>query len=284
LGRRSRLAGPPVFIIGCGRSGTSILGTTLSKHSSVTYLNERRDLWSRAYPVTDIWSDVANERGGKMVLTAADETASRSRRLRESFVRETLKSHRPVLVEKLPINNFRLRFIQAIFPDVKFIHIYRNGLEVARSIELRCQAGGWYGPDGYKWKQLVDFAMSKQDSAGLPATCAGYYEKGLLEWRLSTGEAVAFLSEFAAERFIEFSYADLVSSPLATVSSALTFMGLPMEPDLAAFVDREIQRRTKPREDSSLSAVERAIGGSLLELSRGDSSGGGITKRWKSLA
>ncbi|WP_417860784.1 hypothetical protein [Winogradskyella sediminis] len=34
----------PVFLIGCGRSGTTILGTTLGKHQSITYLNERRDL------------------------------------------------------------------------------------------------------------------------------------------------------------------------------------------------------------------------------------------------
>ncbi|MBN1225030.1 MAG: sulfotransferase [Candidatus Aminicenantes bacterium] len=42
---------------------------------------------------------------------------------------------KPVLIEKLPINNFRLNLILRIFPDARFIHIYRNGLEVARSMD-----------------------------------------------------------------------------------------------------------------------------------------------------
>jgi hypothetical protein len=45
----------PVFIIGCGRSGTTILGATLAQHQLVTYLNEPCHLWFSAYPETDIW-------------------------------------------------------------------------------------------------------------------------------------------------------------------------------------------------------------------------------------
>jgi hypothetical protein len=29
----------PIFIIGCGRSGTTIFGTALSRHKDITYLN-----------------------------------------------------------------------------------------------------------------------------------------------------------------------------------------------------------------------------------------------------
>ncbi|MDK2847172.1 MAG: hypothetical protein PWP34_525 [Desulfuromonadales bacterium] len=29
--------------------------------------------------------------------------------------------------------------------DARFIHIYRNGLEVARSIEKASEKGGWFG-------------------------------------------------------------------------------------------------------------------------------------------
>ena len=44
----------PVFIIGCGRSGTTILGKTLSSHPEIKYLNERRDLWHKSYPEFNI--------------------------------------------------------------------------------------------------------------------------------------------------------------------------------------------------------------------------------------
>ena len=47
----------PVFSIGCGRSGTTILGNTLSQHPDIKYLNERRDVWHRAYPEFNIWEE-----------------------------------------------------------------------------------------------------------------------------------------------------------------------------------------------------------------------------------
>ena len=66
----------PVFIIGCGRSGTTILGETLSRHSKVTYLNERRDLWFSAYPETDIWTGKATARNGMLILTSENAETS----------------------------------------------------------------------------------------------------------------------------------------------------------------------------------------------------------------
>ena len=59
---KKRNAFQPVFLIGCGRSGTTILGTTIGKHESITYLNERRDLWHQAYPEFDICENYLNEK------------------------------------------------------------------------------------------------------------------------------------------------------------------------------------------------------------------------------
>src|SRR5690349_9110008 len=119
----------PVFIVGCGRSGTTALGTALSKHRQIAYLNERRHLWFAAYPETDIWTTHAACRKGKLVLTAADADVTRSERLRRLFRCHAMLAGRPLVVEKLPINAFRLEFLQAVFPEARYIHIYRNGLE-----------------------------------------------------------------------------------------------------------------------------------------------------------
>lgn len=141
----------PIFIIGCGRSGTTILGRALSKHKNITYLNEPHHLWFSAYPETDFWTPKAHSRGGKLLLTKADFSHRKSKKLSRLFKFETFIQRGPVLVEKLPINNFRLEFIRCIFPDARFIHIYRNGLEVARSIEKLSNRGEWFGANAYKW-------------------------------------------------------------------------------------------------------------------------------------
>jgi hypothetical protein len=44
----------PVFIIGCGRSGTTILGQVLSAHPEVYYLFEPYHLWAAIDPMTDV--------------------------------------------------------------------------------------------------------------------------------------------------------------------------------------------------------------------------------------
>src|SRR5690242_16726648 len=80
----------PVFILGCGRSGTTIFGTTLSKHKSITYLNEPRHLWFAAYPETDIWTAHAAKSHGKLAFTADDASQEKSDKLRRLFRFETV--------------------------------------------------------------------------------------------------------------------------------------------------------------------------------------------------
>ena len=76
----------PIFIIGCGRSGTTILGKTLSKHPDIKYLNERRDLWHRAYPEFDIWNK--NIQNPKLYADKKDAISKKNNLLRHLFFRE----------------------------------------------------------------------------------------------------------------------------------------------------------------------------------------------------
>ncbi len=266
-----------VFIVGCGRSGTTILGTALSKHSKITYLNERRDLWFSAYPESDIWTHKAIERNGKLVLTAENTDAGKSKKLRNLFRMEALKTRKPILIEKLPINNFRLDFINSIFPNAKYIHIYRNGLEVARSIEKQADAGKWFGSNDYKWKQLVN--ISKQNHTHpLSELCSGNYEKGLLEWRFSTEAVVNFLKDQPHDKFLEFSYDDLTSDPVSAIQNVLDFIGIDDEPGINNFAEENISRRSKKISTKSYSEKEKIIGGDFLRASMMNDDEKGLTQ------
>lgn len=46
----------PVFIVGCGRSGTSLLGALVGRHAAVEYLNEARVIWINGFPEADVWT------------------------------------------------------------------------------------------------------------------------------------------------------------------------------------------------------------------------------------
>ena len=59
-----------MFLIRCGRSGTTILSTAIGQNKSITYLNERRDLWHQAYAEFDIWS--GKHKSPMLIATAGD--------------------------------------------------------------------------------------------------------------------------------------------------------------------------------------------------------------------
>lgn len=254
----------PIFILGCGRSGTTILGRAMSHHPSITYLNEPRHLWVACYPETDIWSIRAGDRLGKLQLTHHDVREDASQKLRRLFGREARATGRPVLIEKLPINNFRLSFISAIFPDARFVHIVRNGIEVARSIEKMIPKG-WFGADDYKWEQLIHYAGERPETAHLPALCRNDFERGLLEWRLSTEAVNEFLDQQDGQCFCEVSYEELVTDPNEVINRVLEFIGLPRSVAVDLFAKGEIRRRSTKSDDQIQGEDSARVGGMLLE-------------------
>jgi Sulfotransferase family len=257
----------PVFILGCGRSGTTILGNLLAQHPSVTYLHEPRALWTSAYPETDIWTERAVTRHGKLVFTESDVNPRKTRALRKLFALELQKSRRPILVEKLPINNFRLPFIRGMFPDCRFIHIWRNGLEVARSIEAMSIQGRWFRPDQYRWNMLAEHAQSMPETAHVPALCQSYYEKGLLEWRVSTEAVTSFLGRLPTDNWLEVPYSAFVADRLETSERLTEFLRLTPEQTLRDFTQQNVRRCSESRDGAELTQLERLIGGPLLEQS-----------------
>jgi hypothetical protein len=257
----------PVFVIGCGRSGTTVFGRALGHHPDVAYLNEPRHLWRAAYPETDVWGDDAAQRGGRVAFVASDAEPARTRMLGRLFRFETLARGRSVLVEKLPINNFRLPFLRAMFPDARFVHIHRNGLEVARSIEKFSERGGWFATEEHRWNELAAYARRREETAELPALCRGPYDQGLLEWRLSTESAVAFLGGLPAESRFELSYRALTEEPVAWMDRVVDFLGLAPSEEVRRFAREGIARRSDALDGRTPSDHERRLGGPLLEAS-----------------
>ena len=256
----------PVFITGCGRSGTTILGKTLSHHPSFFYLNEPRHIWNRAYPETDISSRNASENKGNVCLNKSICTYRKNRILKGLFYSELVESGKKRLLEKLPVNNFRLDFINSIFPDALFIHIIRNGFEVARSIEKYCQAGKrWWGAGDYKWKELARYAEQFDNYKALPGICRTDYEKGLLEWRLSVDAAVSFFNASSENRSLVVKYEDLLANTSAVLDKIERFTGVSRSDEVHTYGAEQISRKSSEIVSEDITQIERRIAGSLMK-------------------
>jgi hypothetical protein len=254
----------PVFIVGCGRSGTTALGRVISVHPSVTYLNERMHLWTSAYPVTDLWSAKSRARGGRLELTEADLTPEGTRELIANFHCETVVFGGPRIVEKLPANNFRLPFVDAAMPNARFVHLLRNGLEVARSIAKMSDEGRWYGHGDRKWELLEEYARSHPEYDELLPLCENDRLKGLLEWRMSVDAALAYLERLPPGRQMTVTYEELLDTPVEALRRIEEFAELEPSEAVDRYAEANLQRRSTVIEATALSETEERIAGELM--------------------
>ena len=123
----------PIFILGTGRSGTTILGIVLSMHREVGYLNEPKAIWHLIYPHEDIIGNYS-QTDAKYRLTAEDTTDEMRQRAAQMFGAYLTTTRSERVVDKYPELIFRVDFVRALFPDARFIFLVRNGWDTCQSI------------------------------------------------------------------------------------------------------------------------------------------------------
>lgn len=253
----------PVFIIGCGRSGTTILGRSLSAHSGIRYLNEPLHLWFGCFSRADIWSPFTLLRNGRVAFSASD-VGPRERLRAHAIFDVALERSGGVFVEKTPINTFRVGMIAALFPSARYVYIQRDPLSVAESIrECVRRDGTWWGFADSKWKALRAHAESRPLFSGLAKTAANDFERGLLEWRMSHEAALESFSRLHPERVHWIDYGDFAEQPQTVIRDVLDFAGLGPCAELDRFIAAEIRSRPRDAEArerlSSLAAEPEAL-------------------------
>lgn len=122
----------PVIILGAPRSGTTLLADVLDAHPSVAVLNEPRLIWR-----------FGNDRRSDE-LRPAQATPAIVAHIHRSFAATLDQRGARFLVEKTPANAVRPRFVDAVFPDARFVHITRDGWGAIPSLRSFWQrrAGG----------------------------------------------------------------------------------------------------------------------------------------------
>lgn len=259
---------PLAFLTGCGRSGTTILIAILGQHPGITALNDEFAVWLDPFPFTDIWGRTTSEEGGRIVLDERDAARASAEQRAKFFAGiEARRASRAVVVEKLAINNFRLRFLRALAPQAPLLNILRHGVEVARSITARAAVGKWYGAGDRKWAALQTHAQAVGLGDLLPL-CVGPYERGLLEWRLSVEAAEEFLGPDAARQgaapAVQLRYEELLREPVDVCRRMCAGLGLERSETMERFAVETLKRQNPAADEVAIPPTTEPIAGDLL--------------------
>ena len=230
----------PIFILGTGRSGTTILGIVLSMHREVGYLNEPKAVWHLIHPHEDIIGNYSQTEA-KYRLTPEDATDEMRQRAVQMFGAYLTATCSKRLVDKYPELIFRVDFVRALFPDARFIFLVRNGWDTCHSIatwskRLGVQVNGkkhdWWGIDDRKWQLLVEQLVKTDLMFSGIADEVKHFERHLdraaVEWILTMQEGLR-LMQTSSDCIHLVRFEDLTSEPEKVLAALCDFCELPMD-------------------------------------------------------
>lgn len=258
----------PIYIIGTGRSGTTILGKLFHMHPACGFLNEPKLLWHTIYPYEDIIGTYSQE-PAQYALDAtrvSDDIRSAAHQIYGFYLWLTRASR---IVDKYPEILYRTSFIQAIFPDARFVFLVRNGADTLQSIATWSQSHAqrgkqnvhdWWGVNDRKWKLLLTQVVPSDpllsQHVNEIANLTRQVDRAAVEWIAAVQKGLFLLDTQPQQSFYLVRYEDLVHSPVDTVKRLLDFCWLPQD-DVVLEYARRVLVASPPKRSVDLHPVIR---------------------------
>ena len=252
----------PIFILGTGRSGTTILGVVLSMHKDVGYLNEPKAMWHLIHPHEDIIGNYSLNHA-KYRLTDEEATDKMCQRAAQMFGAYLSVTGSKRLVDKYPELIFRVDFVKALFPDARFIFLVRNGWDTCHSIanwskrlgvQVNDENHDWWGVNDRKWKLIVDqLVTTDADLKNIVEDVKNFdrhLDRAALEWILTMREGL-HLMQILPDCTYKVHFEELTSKPEETLSALCDFCELPMDKTFQNYA-RHTLNPVPPREPFDL--------------------------------
>ena len=221
----ARGAGLPFpVVVGCPRSGTSLLAVMLDSHPEIAFppetaflkhvvtLSGDAEMQRRRFvdivtadktPVSN-WSDFGLDRTAFARRIAALSPFTADSGTREFYRMYAESQEKPRSGEKTPDNIFVMREIAALLPEAHFIHVIRDPRDTALSWRRT-----WFAPSqdlrmlGLAWRQHVE--AGRQAGAAVPHYIETRYENLVLRPEEELPRLCEFLGIAYAAAMLDFS-------------------------------------------------------------------------------
>ncbi|MGH2793919.1 MAG: sulfotransferase family protein [Actinomycetota bacterium] len=222
------VARPPFpFFVGCGRSGTSLLRAIFDSSSAmnvpydthfILYLAKRRKRYERAngFAIDAFVEDLASQYDFKRWVIGIDDIrgdlnarppADYADAIRRIFRLSAEREGKPRYGNKSPVHVREIGTLAGLFPDGRFVHILRDGRDVALSYLNVAFGPSTVEAAALRWKRHV--TSGRRAGAGI-------------------GEA----------RYREVSYEALLDEPERTTRELCAFLEVPFEDSMLRYYER----------------------------------------------
>lgn len=191
---------PPVFLVGAERSGTTLLRLLLDSHPNIAFQFEFEYVVDQldelgAYPdLKTYYQYLETHRIFQMHPFKIDKSLSYPALVQSFLIQKQTETGKPLIGATV---HHHFSYLLHLWPEARFIHLLRDGRDVARSV----QEMGW---------------------AGLP-----YF--GTRRWIIAELHWNIIQAQLPPERYITVYYEELVSDPDAVLHTICDFLGVPFD-------------------------------------------------------
>lgn len=234
----------PIFIIAAPRSGSNLLFEQLSAVPQLWHIGgESHRIFDRA-----LRHHLRNPEFESHRATALEQSWSRTHAIVDMFTRRLIEGQSGVrlmdmsqqerprrvrILDKLPKNAFRVSFLNASFPDARFIYLWREPKGNISSLIDAWQEGrrsGRFvtyrqlpGTSFKDWCFVLPPGWRKWVHADLAQIAA-------FQWASANQSALDDLIKLPHDRWCSVSYRDLTNNPVAELRRICAFSGLQLGP------------------------------------------------------
>jgi protein-tyrosine sulfotransferase len=224
---------PGIVIGGCGRSGTTLLRVMVDSHRRICCGPESALFYRLAI------DPVKLSHGFDLPAAQLTELMRRSRS-RAQFIDLFFQAYsaavgKPRWADKTPRNIEALDFIFKSFPQARFIHVIRDGRDVACSLRTHPR---------YK---------KSKDGQIIPLNTWKPIAQGIERWRMAIRAGQPYRKD---PRYMEVRYEELVLNPRPVLEKVLAFVEEPWDENMLAYHEQHTPAREIAKFPQNPEAVE----------------------------
>lgn len=227
----------PLFILGTGRSGTTVLGIVFSMHKDIGFLNEPKALWHSIYKNEDLIGSYSCEKA-RYRLFESDANSLTIKRANRLFGLYSAVSFSERVLDKYPELIFRVPFVKSLFEDAQFLFLVRNGWDTCHSIDSWSKRLGtansneihdWWGVNRRKWNLLLEQVVCKHDDLVIHIDAMRNWTRQVdmaaVEWIVTMREGMRLLKLYPNIVF-RVTYEELCANPKLVLTDICKFANL----------------------------------------------------------